>query len=105
MVDVETQQAVAEYRPMHYVPLIGARPVLFMVAENEELMNNANHAKAAFDMLPGPKDYIVLPGITHFEAYTGEAFARGSKAAAEVCEVSWFRRVMELAEGAVFDHR
>ncbi|MBM3738242.1 MAG: hypothetical protein FJW39_20870 [Acidobacteria bacterium] len=89
MVDVETQQAVAEYRPMHYVPRIGPRPVLIMVAENEELMKNEHHGKAAFDTLPGPKDFIVLRGITHFEAYTGEAFETGSKAAAD-----WFEKYL-----------
>jgi hypothetical protein len=89
MVDIETQQAVAEYRPMHYVPRIGPRPVLILVAEKEELMNNEHHGKAAFDMLAGPKEYIVLPGVTHFEAYTGEAFETGSKAAAD-----WFSKYL-----------
>jgi len=89
MVDVETQQAAAEYRPLHYVPRIETRPVLFLVAENEELMNNENHAKAAYEMLPGPKDYIVLRGITHFEAYIGQAFEQGSEAAA-----SWFAKYL-----------
>lgn len=87
MVDIETMQAVAEYRPLHYVPRIGNRPVLIMVAEKEELMNNEQHGKAAFEMLPGPKEFIVLRGITHFEAYTGEAFETGSKAAAD-----WFEK-------------
>jgi len=89
MVDIETQQAIAEYRPMHYVPLIGPRPVLFLVAENEQLMSNQNNAKAAHDLLPGPKGYIVLPGITHFEAYTGAAFEQGSQAAA-----AWFLKYL-----------
>jgi hypothetical protein len=89
MVDNETLQAVAEYRPMHYVPRIGPRPVLILVAEKEELMNNDHHGKAAYEMLPGPKELIVLPGITHFEAYTGPAFETGSKAAAD-----WFAKYL-----------
>jgi dienelactone hydrolase len=85
MVDVETQQAVAEYHPMHYIQHVGARPVLFIVAEHDELINNQNAARAAFDMLSGPKDYIEIPGITHFEMYIGEAFERSSNA-----EADWF---------------
>lgn len=85
MVDVETQQAVAEYHPMHYIQPVGARPVLFIVAQYDELINNQNAARAAFDMLSGPKDYIEIPGITHFEMYIGEAFERSSHA-----EAAWF---------------
>ncbi len=87
MVDVETNQAVAEYRPLHYVPLIGNRPVMWIVAEKEELINNENAAKAAYDLHTGPKEYHVLPGITHFEAYIGEAFEKGSRLAG-----NWFRK-------------
>ncbi len=89
MVDNETLQAVAEFRPMHYVPRIGPRPVLFVVAGDEQLMKNEDHAKAAYDLLPGPKDYIVVPGVTHFEMYIGEAFEKSSKAAAD-----WFEKYL-----------
>jgi hypothetical protein len=36
-------------------------------------------------MPTGSKDYIEVPGITHFEMYIGEAFERSSNAAAD-----WF---------------
>ena len=85
MVDVETQQAVAEYNPMTYVQYVGARPVLFIVAEKDELINNQNSAHTAYEMLTGPKDYIEVKEITHFEMYIGEAFERSSNAAA-----AWF---------------
>jgi dienelactone hydrolase len=83
MVDVETQQAVAEYNPMTYVAGVGARPVLFIVAEKDELINNQSSAHTAYGMLPGPKDYIEVTGITHFEMYVGEAFDSSSNAAAK----------------------
>ena len=89
MVDIETQQAVAEFRPMHSVSRIGARPVQFVVAGAEELMKNDDHAKAAHDMLPGPKNFIVVKGVTHFEMYIGEAFEVSSKAAAD-----WFEKYL-----------
>ena len=89
MVDNETLQAVAEFRPMHYVPRIGARPVMIVVAGDEQLMKNEDHAKAAFDLLPGPKEYIVVPGVTHFEMYVGDAFETSSNAAAR-----WFEKYL-----------
>lgn len=89
MVDIETQQAVAEYRPMNYVQYLGNRPVLFIVAERDELIRNQDAGRAAYEMLPGPKSYIEVPGITHFEMYIGDAFERSSNAAAD-----WFRKYL-----------
>jgi dienelactone hydrolase len=91
MVDLETQQAVAEYRPFRYVKEIGPRPVLFVVAEKEELFNNRDNAYAAAELLPGPKKVVSVPGITHFEMYIGEAFEISSNAAAD-----WFREHLAL---------
>jgi uncharacterized protein len=87
LVDLETNQMVAEYRPFHYLPRVGNRPVMFIVAENEELFRNADNAVAALEMLTGPKRLVTVPGITHFEMYINEAFEISSNAAAE-----WFRQ-------------
>lgn len=91
MVDVETQQMVAEYRPFHHLKAVGDRPVLFVVAEKEQLMNNRDHAYAAMEVLTGPKKLISVPGITHFEMYINEAFEISSNAAA-----NWFREHLGL---------
>ncbi|MFN0120102.1 MAG: alpha/beta hydrolase [Blastocatellia bacterium] len=91
MVDVETNQMVAEYRPFHYLKAIGDRPVLLIPAEKEELINNKENAIAAMDVLTGPKKLIIVPGITHFEMYIGEAFEISSNAAA-----AWFREHLGL---------
>ena len=88
-VDVETQQAVAEYNPMNYLPAVGTRPVLLIVAEKDELINNQRSPRTFFEQLTGPKDYIEVKGITHFEMYIGEAFERSSNAAAE-----WFLKYL-----------
>jgi dienelactone hydrolase len=84
-IDIETQQAVAEYNPMNYIPAVGSRPVLFVVAEKDELINNKQSGHVAYEMLTGPKDYIEVPGVSHFEMYVGEAFETSSNAAA-----AWF---------------
>jgi hypothetical protein len=91
MVDVETQQMVAEFRPFHYLKAMGDRPVLFVVAEKEELINNKENAYAALEVLAGPKKLLLVPGITHFEMYINEAFEISSNAAA-----AWFREHLGL---------
>ena len=91
MVDIETNQMVAEYRPFHYLKSIGERPVLLIVAEKEELINNRDNAYAAIDVLTGPKKLIEVPKITHFEMYINEAFEISSNAAAD-----WFREHLGL---------
>ena len=86
MVDVETNQMVAEYRPFQYLKAVGDRPVLLIPAEKDELINNRANAYAALEVLTGPKKLIEVPGITHFEMYINEAFEISSNAAA-----NWFR--------------
>ena len=91
MVDVETNQMVAEYRPFQYLNRIGERPVLFVAAEKEELFRNADNSQAALEVLTGPKKLVIVPGVTHFEMYIDEAFEISSNAAA-----NWFREHLGL---------
>jgi uncharacterized protein len=91
MVDVETNQMVAEYRPFSYLKAVGGRPVLLIPAEKDELINNKANAYAAMEVLSGPKKLIEVPGITHFEMYINEAFEISSNAAA-----NWFREHLGL---------
>jgi dienelactone hydrolase len=91
MVDVETNQMVAEYRPFSYLKAVGDRPVLLIPAEKDELINNKANAYAAIEVLSGPKKLIEVPGITHFEMYINEAFEISSNAAA-----NWFREYLGL---------
>jgi len=89
-IDVETQQAGAEFNPMNSIPAIGTRPVILIVAEKDELINNAKSPHVFYEALKGPKDYIEVPGITHFEMYIHEAFERSSNAAAD-----WFVKYLQ----------
>jgi dienelactone hydrolase len=91
MIDVETNQMVAEYRPFQYLKAVGDRPVLLIPAEKDELINNRGNAYAALEVLTGPKKLIEVPGITHFEMYINEAFEISSNAAA-----NWFREHLGL---------
>jgi dienelactone hydrolase len=60
---------------MHFAPIEVADKVkecaaLFIVAEKEELFDNKDHAKLAYDRMPGAKKkYVVLPNITHYGVY------------------------------------
>ena len=85
VVDMETSQAVAEYRPFRYLKGVGTRPVQFIVAGNEELFSNKDNAYAAAEVLTGPKKVIEVPNTTHFEMYINDAFEVSSNAAAD-----WF---------------
>jgi dienelactone hydrolase len=91
MVDLETNQMIAEYRPFQYLKAVGDRPVLLIPAEKDELINNRANAYAAMELLTGPKKLIEVPGITHFEMYINEAFEVSSNAAA-----NWFREHLGL---------
>lgn len=84
-IDLETYQKASEYRPWHYLDRVGERPTLLIAAENEELFDNEENSKAAMEVLTGPKKFIEVPDITHFEMYIDEAFETSSTAAAE-----WF---------------
>jgi dienelactone hydrolase len=89
MVDVETQQKAAEYRPMHRVPMIPENvAVLFLIAENEELINNEKSARQAHALLKTDKKKLVeYPDIGHFDIYIEDHFEKASNEAAD-----WYRK-------------
>ncbi len=89
MIDFETNQLVAEFHPFHHLEHIGQRPVLFVVAENDERFAPRDHAYAAAEQLRGPKKIVVVPDATHFELYTGAAFETSANATAD-----WFNQYL-----------
>jgi dienelactone hydrolase len=88
-VDLETSQAAAEYRPFRYLKQVGPRPVLFIVAQNEQLFSNEDNAYAASKILDGPTQVLEIPNITHFDIFVGEPFEISVKAAGE-----WFKKYL-----------
>ena len=77
-----------EYRPFHRVKHVPDTVAsLFIVAGDEELFNNRDHAYSVVEVLKGPSEVIEVPGITHFQMYIGENFETASNAAAD-----WFRK-------------
>jgi dienelactone hydrolase len=58
------------FAPVEDAPKVKDCAVLFIVAEKEELFDNKDHAKLAYDRMPGTKKkYVVVPGITHYGIY------------------------------------
>src|SRR5262244_2692141 len=60
---------------LHYAPVEEASKVkdcaaLFIVAEKEELFDNKDNAKLAYDRMPGTKKkYVSVPNIKHYGIY------------------------------------
>jgi hypothetical protein len=86
-VDLETAQLAAEYLPFHDLDEVPESvAVLFVVAGEEELMDNREHAHAASERLRGPTKVVELTGVSHFDVYRDQAFETGVREAA-----AWFR--------------
>jgi hypothetical protein len=82
------------YSPIEAAAKIKA-PMLILVAEKEELMNNEENGKKVFDILQGnkvPSDYHVLPSITHYGVYR-EAFTDATR-----IEAAWFAKHLQPPE-------
>ena len=60
------------YAPVEDAVKLKNCAALFIVAEKEELFDNNDHAKVAYDRMTGPKKYVVVPGITHYGIYSTE---------------------------------
>jgi len=72
-----------DYAPVEQTGLVRAeQAMLILVAENEELFDNNQHGFKVHERLQGPKAYVVLPAITHYDVY-GRAFDKAIKPAIE----------------------
>lgn len=78
------REKLLRYSPVEDVPMIKNCAILFVVAEKEELFNNADHAKLAYDRAREPKKYVVIPGITHYGVYTT------ARVQATKIEIEWY---------------
>jgi uncharacterized protein len=85
LIDSDMLEANRENNTLQWAKNIGERPFMVIVAQYDELINNDNAGKAALEYAKGPKEYIVVPDITHFEMYSGKPFEISSEAAAR-----WF---------------
>jgi dienelactone hydrolase len=76
--------AFANYAPVDHINDAGQKPMMIVVAENEELFDNKQHGLLAYERYRGPKQLVVVPGIKHYGIYR-EAWPQAHKLACE-----WF---------------
>jgi uncharacterized protein len=80
---------------LHYAPVEEAAKVkdcaaLFIVAEKEELFDNKDHAKLAYDRMAGAnKKYVSIPNITHYGIY------REQRQQAIKLAIEWFDQYLK----------
>lgn len=73
------------YVPYEEAPKVKEAAALFIVAEKEELFDNNQNAKLAYDRMAGTKKkYVVIPNIPHYGIY------RESRDQAIKLAVEWF---------------
>ena len=72
------------YAPIDDVAGVRNCAMLFIAAEHEELFDNRQHPKLAFERANQPKKYVEIPGIAHYGIY-GEAREQATRLAIE-----WF---------------
>jgi hypothetical protein len=77
------------YAPVEDAARLKQCAALFIVAEKEELFDNNDNAKLASDRVPGPKKYVVIPGIAHYGIYR-EARDQAIKLA-----IDWFDQYLK----------
>jgi hypothetical protein len=73
LVGAPIREKFLQYAPVEEAEKVKEPAVLFIVAEKEELFDNKDHAKLAYDRMAGTKKkYVSIPNITHYGVYTTE---------------------------------
>lgn len=77
------------YDPVEDVAKAPQCAMQFVIAENEELFDNRDHALKAYERAAGPKNLVVIPKITHYGIYL-EAHDQAQKLA-----IAWFDKYLK----------
>ncbi|HEY5808493.1 MAG TPA: CocE/NonD family hydrolase [Povalibacter sp.] len=79
----------ANYAPVEHINDAGNIPIRIVVAEKEELFDNDQHGILAYQRYQGPKDLVIVPGISHYGVYM-QAWPQAHRLALE-----WFDRYLK----------
>lgn len=82
------------FRPIEDADKIKNAAVLFVVAQNEELMDNKDHSLAAFSKIQTDKNYIEIPNIKHYDIYMGNTRKSVTK-----IEIEWYDKYLKKNKG------
>lgn len=63
------REKLLRYAPVDDADKAPGCAMLFIIAENEELFDNRDHAIKAHERAKGPKKLVTIPGITHYGVY------------------------------------
>ena len=80
----------ARFRPIEDADKIKNAAALFIVAQNEELMDNKDNSLAAFNKVQTSKDYIEIPNIKHYDIYSASTRKSVTK-----IEIDWYDKYLK----------
>ena len=81
----------ARFRPIEDADKIKNAAALFIVAQNEELMDNKDNSLAAFNKVQTSKDYIEIPNIKHYDIYSSSTRKNVTK-----IEIDWYDKYLKI---------
>ena len=81
----------SRFRPIEDADKIKNAATLFVVAQNEELMDNKDHSLAAFNKIQTEKNYIEIPNIKHYDIYSGSTRKNVTK-----IQIEWFDKYLKI---------
>ena len=90
LIGAPIRESMMRYAPAEEAGKVKDAAVLFIVADKEELFDNKDHAKLAYDRMAGTKKkYISIPGITHYGVY------REQREQAVKYAIEWFDQYLK----------
>lgn len=88
---LESGEAIVEYAPEEVVHRIAPRAILWIHSGGDELVP-PEESEAMYARAGEPKKLVILPGLTHYDVYAGEAFATVMRES-----VAWYSRFLPVA--------
>jgi hypothetical protein len=90
LIGAPIREKFLQFAPVEDALKVKDTAVLFIVAEKEELFDNKDHARLAYDRMAGTKKkYVSIPNITHYGIY------RESRDQAIKLAVEWFDQYLK----------
>lgn len=90
LIGAPIRDKMINWAPLEEAPKVRDCAALFIVAEKEELFDNKDHAKLAYERMPGTKKkYVEVPNITHYGIY------RESREQAIKMAIEWFDQYLK----------
>lgn len=92
VVDVafECAGAIVEYAPESVVERIAPRAIMWIHAGSDELVP-PEESRAMYERAREPKKLVVLPGLTHYDVYSGDAFTAVMRES-----IAWYGRYLPV---------